>query len=115
MGLFRKRKRVRSNMSVDFLKTIRDTERECEKKIKKAETEKDEAIMEAEKKAVLKIRDVEIKAKEEATNILSGVKERVDKEYATMLNKFEDEQNKLKTKAKNIEKKAIDYIVSEIM
>ncbi len=115
MGLFRKGKRVRSNMSVDFLKTIRETERECEEKIKKAETEKDEAIMEAEKNAVLKIRDVEIKAKEEATKILSGVKERVDKEYATMLNEFENEQNKLKTKSKNIEKEAVDYIISEVM
>ncbi|MCG3221211.1 MAG: hypothetical protein H7641_07510 [Candidatus Heimdallarchaeota archaeon] len=102
-------------MSVDFLKTLRDTERECEEKIKKAETDKDEAIMEAEKKAVLKLRDKEIKAKEEANKILSGVKGRVDKEYATMLNKFEEEQNELKEKAKKIEKKATDFVVSTIM
>ncbi|MHA1952377.1 MAG: hypothetical protein ACXAAM_01235 [Candidatus Heimdallarchaeaceae archaeon] len=102
-------------MSVDFLKTIRDTERECEEKIKKAETDKNEAIMEAEKKAVLKLRDQEIKAKEEANKILSGVKGRVDKEYATMLNKFEEEQNELKEKAKQIEKKATDFVVSIIM
>ena len=102
-------------MSVDFLKTIRDTERECAEKIKKTETDKDEAIMEAEKKAVLKLRDKEIKVKEEANKILSGVKGRVDKEYATMLNKFEEEQNELKEKAKKIEKKATDFVVSTIM
>ncbi|MCG3226456.1 MAG: hypothetical protein H7645_06010 [Candidatus Heimdallarchaeota archaeon] len=102
-------------MSVDFLKTIRDTERECEEKIKKAEIDKNEAIMEAEKKAVLKLRDKEIKVKEEANKILSGVKERIDKEYAIMLNKFEKEQNELKEKAKQIEKKATDFIVSTIM
>ena len=102
-------------MSVDFLKTIRDTERECEEKIKKAETDKNEAIMEAEKKAVLKLRDKEIKAKEEANKILSGVKGRVDKEYAIMLNKFEEEQNELKEKAKKIEKKASDFVISAIM
>ena len=102
-------------MSVDFLKTIRETERECEQKIKNAESAKNEAIMEAEKNAVLKIRDREIKAKEEADKILSGVKERVDKEYVALLNKFEEEQNKLKEKAKKIEKKAVDFLVSTIM
>ena len=95
-------------MSVDFLKTIRDKERECEQKIKKTESEKDEAIMEAEKQAVLQIRDKEIKAKEKANKVLSGVKTRVDKEYVSMLNKFEEEQNKLKEKAKQIEKKAYE-------
>ncbi|NPD87101.1 MAG: hypothetical protein HGN29_00150 [Asgard group archaeon] len=102
-------------MSVDFLKTIRDTERECEEKIKKAETAKNESIMEAEKKAVLNLRDKEIKAKEAANKILSEVKGRVDKEYATMLNRFEEEQNELKEKAKQKEKKAIDFVVSTVM
>ena len=102
-------------MSVDFLKTIRDTERKCEEKIKKAEIDKNEVIMETEKKAVLKLRDKEIKAKEEVNKILSGIKGRIDKEYVTMLNKFEEEQNELKEKAKQKEKKAIDFVVSTIM
>lgn len=102
-------------MSVDFLKTIRDTEKECEQDIKNAESSKQNAIMEAEKKAVLKIRDVEIRAKEEADKILSGVKDRVEKEYVKMLNSFEEEQNELKTKAKKLEKKAIEIIFAEIV
>ena len=115
MGLFRKGIRVGNTMSVDFLKTIRETERECEKKIKKAETDKEETIMEVEKKSVLQIRDKEIKAKEAADKILSGVKGRVDKEYANMLSKFEKEQNELKEKAKKIEKEAVDLVISKIM
>jgi len=115
MGLFRKGIRVGNTMSVDFLKTIRETERECEKKIKKAETDKEEAIMEVEKKSVLQIRDKEIKAKEAADKILSGVKGRVDKEYANMLSRFEKEQNELKEKAKKIEKEAVDLVISKIM
>ncbi|MCK5141570.1 MAG: hypothetical protein KAQ70_05200 [Candidatus Heimdallarchaeota archaeon] len=102
-------------MSVDFLKTIRKTERECEQDIKNAETTKQNALMEAEKKTVLKIRDTEIQAKEEATKILSSVKERIDKEYVKMLNLYEEEQNELKAKAKKQEKKAIDFILEEIM
>jgi vacuolar-type H+-ATPase subunit H len=102
-------------MSVDFLKTIRETERECEQDIKNAETTKQNALMEAEKKTVLKIRDIEIQAKEEATKILSGVKDRVEKEYVKMLNLFEEEQNELKAKAKIQEKKAVDFVLEEIM
>ena len=102
-------------MSVDFLKTIRETERECEQDIKNAETTKQNALMEAEKKTVLKIRDTEIQAKEEATKILSGVKDRIDKEYVKILNLYEEEQNELKAKAKKQEKNAIDFILEEIM
>lgn len=102
-------------MSVDFLKTIRKTERECEQDIKNAETAKQNALMEAEKKTVLKVRDAEIQAKEEATKILSGVKDRIEEEYIKMLNLFEEEQNEFKTKAKKQEKKAIDFILAEIM
>ncbi len=102
-------------MSVDFLKTIRETERECEQDIKNAETAKQNALMEAEKKTVLKIRDTEIQAKEEATKILSGAKDKTDREYVKMLNLFEEEQNELKAKAKKQEKKAIDFILEEIM
>ena len=102
-------------MSVDFLKTIRETERECEQDIKNAETAKQNALMEAEKKAVLKIRDTEIQAKEKATKILSDVKDRVEKEYVKMLNSYEEEQNELKAKAKKQEKKAIDFILAEIL
>ena len=102
-------------MSVDFLKTIRETERESEQDIKNAETTKQNALMEAEKKTVLKIRDTEIQAKEEATKILSGVKDRIDKEYVKILNLYEEEQNELKAKAKKQEKNAIDFILEEIM
>ncbi|MCK5304079.1 MAG: hypothetical protein KAJ72_02445 [Candidatus Heimdallarchaeota archaeon] len=102
-------------MSVDFLKTIRETERECEQDIKNAETTKQNALMEAEKNTVLKIRDTEIQAKEEATKILSGVKDRIDKEYVKILNLYEEEQNELKAKAKKQEKNAIDFILEEIM
>ena len=102
-------------MSVDFLKTIRETERECEQDIKNAETTKQNALMEAEKKTVLNIRDTEIQAKEEATKILSGVKDRIDKEYVKILNLYEEEQNELKAKAKKQEKNAIDFILEEIM
>ena len=102
-------------MSVDFLKTIRETERECEQDIKNTETAKQNAIMDAEKKAVLKVRDTEIQAKEEATKILSGIKDRVEKEYVKLLNSYEEEQNELKSQAKKQEKKAIDFILTEVM
>jgi len=101
-------------MSVEFLKNIRETEKKCEQKLKKAETSKQNAIMEAEKSVVLRIRDAEIQAKEKANQILSSVEERVEKEYVKILNIFEEEQNKLKEKAKKIEKKAVDYIISNI-
>ena len=101
-------------MSVEFLKDIRETEKKCEEKLKKAETTKQNAIMEAEKSAVLRIKDAEIQAKEEADKILSNVEDRVEKEYIKVLNIFEEEQNKLKEKAKKIEKKAVDYILSNI-
>ncbi len=101
-------------MSVEFLKVIRETEKKCEQKLKKAETSKQNAIMEAEKSAVLRVRDTEIQAKEEADKILSSVGDRVEKEYVKVLNIFEEEQNKLKEKAKKIEKKAVDYILSNI-
>ena len=102
-------------MSVKFLKTIREIERDCEQKIKAAETTKNEAVMEAEKKSVLKLRDVEIHAKEEANKILSGVKGRVEKEYVKMLNIFEENQNELKNKAKKLEKEAIDIVLSKVL
>ena len=101
-------------MSVEFLKVIRETEKKCEQKLKNAETSKQDAIMEAEKSAVLRIRDAEIQAKEEADKILSSVGDKVEKEYVKILNIFEEEQNKLKEKAKKIEKKAVDYILSNI-
>ena len=101
-------------MSVEFLKTIRKTERECEQKIKNAEAEKQTAMMEAEKQAVLSIRESEIQAKEEATKILSGVKDRVENEYVKMLNLFEEEQNKLKERAKKAGKEAIDLVLSNV-
>jgi len=101
-------------MSVEFLKTIRETERECEQKIKNAETEKQTALMEAEKQAVLSVRESEIQAKEEASKILSGVKSQVEKEYVKMLNKFEEEQNELKERAKKVDKQAVDLILSNI-
>ncbi|MEE9409306.1 MAG: hypothetical protein V3V41_00070 [Candidatus Heimdallarchaeota archaeon] len=101
-------------MSIEFLKSIRETERDCEQKIKNTESEKEIALMEAEKHAVLRIRDSEIQAKEETSKILSGVKNRVEKEYVKMLNVFEEEQNQLKAKSKNIDKKAIDLIQSTI-
>jgi vacuolar-type H+-ATPase subunit H len=101
-------------MGVEFLKIIRETEKKCEQKLKKAETSKQNALMEAEKSAVLRIRDAEIQAKEEADKILSSVGDKVEKEYIKVLNIFEEEQNKLKEKAKKIEKKAVDYILSNI-
>ena len=101
-------------MSVEFLKVIRETEKKCEEKLKKAEASKQTAIMEAEKAAVLKVRDAEIQAKEEANKMLSNVGNRVEKEYIKTLNVFEEEQNKLKEKAKKIEKKAVDFILSNI-
>ncbi len=101
-------------MSVEFLKIIRETEKKCEQKLKKAEASKQNTIMEAEKKAVLRIRDAEIQAKEEADKILSNVGNKVEKEYTKILNVFEEEQNKLKEKAKKIEKKAVDYILTNI-
>ena len=102
-------------MSVEFLKTIRKIERECEEKIKKAEVTKDNAIMDAEKNSVLKIRDAEIQAKEEADKLLKGVSGRVEKEFASMDKGFEAEKIKLDEKAKVVEKKAIDLILSEIL
>ena len=101
-------------MSIEFLKTIRETERECEQKIKNAEDDKQTALMEAEKQAVLSIRESEIQANEEANKILSGVKSRVEKEYVKMLNIFEEDQNELKERAKKVDKQAIDLILSNI-
>lgn len=102
-------------MSVKFLKSIREIERDCEQRVKNTESKSNNEIMEAEKKAVLKLRDTEIQAKEEANKILSGVKERVEKEYVKMLNIFEEDQNELKTKAKKLEKEAIDLILSKVL
>ena len=102
-------------MSVEFLKKIRKTERDCEEKINQAEASKQNAILEAEKSSVLKIRDAEIQAKEEADKVLSGVNGRVEKEFAAMNKEFEEQQNKLKEKAKSIEKKAIDTVLSEVL
>ncbi|MBY8999932.1 MAG: hypothetical protein KGD64_03370 [Candidatus Heimdallarchaeota archaeon] len=102
-------------MSVDFLKTIRETERDCEQDIKNAEMAKQNAVMEAEKRTVLKVRDAEIQAREEASKILADVKDRTEKEFVKMLNSFEEEQNEFKAKAKKQEKKAIDFIITEIM
>lgn len=102
-------------MSVEFLKIIRETEKKCEQKLKKAEASKQNTIMEAEKKAVLRIRDAEIQAKEEADKVLSGVEGRVEKEFATMNKGFEESQSKLKEKAKKIEKEAIDKVLTEVL
>ena len=102
-------------MSVEFLKKIRKTERDCEEKIKQAEISKQNAVLEAEKNSVLKIRDAEIHAKEEANKVLSSVDSRVEKEFALMNKKFEENQNELKEKAKKIEKQAIDKVLSEVL
>ncbi len=102
-------------MSVEFLKTIRKVERDCEDKIKKAENTKDAAIMDAEKDSVLKIREAEIQVKEEADKLLFGVKGRVEKEFAAMDKEFEEEKSKLDEKAKKTEKKAVELILSEIL
>ncbi|MHA1707662.1 MAG: hypothetical protein ACTSYV_01040 [Candidatus Heimdallarchaeaceae archaeon] len=102
-------------MSIKILKSIREVERECEQKIKKAETAKHTALMEAEKEAVLKVRNAEIHAQEEASKILSGVKEKVEREYVNKLNIYEEAQNNLKNKMKEIEKKAIDLVISKIV
>ncbi|MHA1198264.1 MAG: hypothetical protein ACTSQF_02835 [Candidatus Heimdallarchaeaceae archaeon] len=102
-------------MSIEFLKTIRKVERDCEEKIKKTESAKDSAIMGAEKDSVLKVRDAEIQAKEEANKLLSGVQGRVEKEFASMDKEFEEEKIKLNEKAKKQEKKAIEFILSEIL
>ena len=102
-------------MSVEFLKTIRKIERDCEEKIKKAESARDNALMGAEKDSVLKIRDAEIQAREEADKLLNGVKGRVEKEFASMDKEFEEEKTKLNEKAKQIEKKAVELILSEIL
>ena len=102
-------------MSVEFLKTIRKIERDCEEKIKKAESARDNALMGAEKDSVLKIRDAEIQAREEADKLLNGVQGRVEKEFASMDKEFEEEKTKLNEKAKQIEKKAVELILSEIL
>lgn len=102
-------------MSVEFLKTIRKTERDCEEKIKKAEAAKERAIMNAEKDSVLQIRDAGVNANEVASKILSEVKTRIDKEFASLDKEFETTKSKLEEKAKKSEKKAIDLILSEIL
>ncbi len=102
-------------MSVEFLKKIRKTERDCEEKIKQTEITKQNAVLEAEKTSILKIRDAEIQAKEEADKVLSGVEGRVEKEFATMNKGFEESQSKLKEKAKKIEKEAIDKVLTEVL
>jgi vacuolar-type H+-ATPase subunit H len=102
-------------MSVEFLKTIRKIERDCEEKIKKAKASRDSAIMDAEKDSVLKIRDAEINAKEEADKLLSGVKGRIDKAFDSMDKEFENKKQKLDEIAKKVEKNAIELILSEIL
>lgn len=102
-------------MSVESLKNIRKIERDCEERIKKAEATKDSAIMDAEKNSVLQLKDLEIQAKEEADKILSGVNDRVNKEFLSMDKEFEEEKNKLDEKAKKLEKKAIEIIFSGIL
>ncbi len=102
-------------MSVEFLKKIRKTERDCEEKIKQTEASKQNTILEAEKTSVLKVRDAEIQAKEEANKVLSSVDGRVEKEFAAMNKEFEENQNKLKGKAKKIEKEAIETVLSEVL
>ncbi|MCE7738634.1 MAG: hypothetical protein KAU62_03630 [Candidatus Heimdallarchaeota archaeon] len=102
-------------MSVEFLKIIRKTERDCEEKIKQTEVSKQNAILEAEKTSVLKVRDAEIQAKEEAEKILSGAEDRVEKEFVSMNKKFEENQNKFNEKAKQVEKKAIEVVLSEVL
>ena len=102
-------------MSVEFLKKIRKTERDCEEKIKQTEVSKQNTILEAEKTSVLKVRDAEIQAKEEANKVLSSVDGRVEKEFTAMNKEFEENQNKLKEKAKKIEKEAIETVISEVL
>ena len=102
-------------MSVESLKAIRKVERDCEEKINKAKVAKDSAIMDAEKDSVLKVKDAEIQAKEEADKLLSGVKERVEKEFVSMDKKFEEEKTKLADIAKKKEKKALDLILLDIL
>ena len=102
-------------MSVEFLKEIRKVERDCEEKIKKAETAKDSAVMDAEKNSVLQVRNAEILAKEEAESILSCIQDRIKDEFATMDKEFKEEKNKLDEKAKKTEKKAVEVIFSEVL
>ncbi len=102
-------------MSIEFLKTIRKTERDCEEKIKKAEAAKERAIMDAEKEGVLQIRDAGINANEIASKILSDVKTRIEKEFVSLDKEFETIKSKLDEKAKKSEKKAVDLILSEIL
>lgn len=102
-------------MSVDFLKKIRNTEKECEKKLKVAESTKQNAIMEAEKVSILKVRDTDIQARLEAEKIIASIKDRVEQEYVKMLNESELENNNLKEKTRKIKKQAFDYILSIIM
>jgi len=102
-------------MSVEFLKKIRNTEKECEKKLKIAESTKQNAIMEAEKVAILKVRDTDIQARLEAEKIIASIKNRVEQEYVKMLNESELENNNLKEKTRKVKKQALDYILSIIM
>lgn len=102
-------------MSVEFLKKIRNTEKECEKKLKSAESTKQTAIMEAEKVSILKVRDIDIQARLEAEKIIASIKDRVEQEYVKMLNESELENNNLKEKTRKIKKQALDYILSMIM
>lgn len=102
-------------MSVEFLKKIRNTEKECEKKLKVAESTKQNAIMEAEKVSILKVRDTDIQARLEAEKIIASIKDRVEQEYVKMLNESELENNNLKEKTRKIKKQALEYILSTIM
>ena len=102
-------------MSVEFLKIIRKTERDCEEKIKQTEASKQNAILEAEKTSVLKVRDAEIQAKEEDEKILSCSEDIFEKEIASMNKKFEVNKNKFNEKAKQVEKIAIDVVLSEVL
>ena len=102
-------------MSIEFLKKIRNTEKECEKKLKVAESTKQNAIMEAEKVSILKVRDTDIQARLEAEKIIASIKDRVEQEYVKMLNESELENNNLKEKTRKIKKQALEYILSTIM
>ena len=102
-------------MSIEFLKKIRNTEKECEKKLKVAESTKQNAIMEAEKVSILKVRDTDIQARLEAEKIIASIKDRVEQEYVKMLNESELENNNLKEKTRKIKKQALEYILSIIM
>ncbi len=102
-------------MSIEFLKTIRETEKVCEKKLEQAEKAKQNAIEEAEKQQTLKLREAENSAKSDAENIIAEIKTKIEQQYIKALNDFEQEQSLIKEKAKKIEEKAIDIVLKTVL